>query len=93
MISIKRLRDFWTKHPRAETNLRSWYTVVKLSDWKHFPELKLSFPTADIVGRRTVFDIMGNHFRLIARVNYKTKTVFVLHVLTHKEYDGKKWIE
>lgn len=77
MISLKKLREFWTRHPQAEPALRSWHTIVKASDWKHFPDLKQSFPSADIVGRRTVFDIMGNHFRLIARVNYQTKLVFV----------------
>ena len=58
---------------------------MRASDWSHFPDLKQSFPSADIVGRRTVFDILGNRFRLIARVNYRTKLVFVLHVPTHAE--------
>jgi len=87
------LREFWTNHPQAETALCAWYAIVRASDWKHFPDLKQLFPSADIVGRRTVFDTMGNRFRLIARVNYRTKLVFVLHVLTHAEYDRKKWIK
>jgi mRNA interferase HigB len=93
VISIKKLREFWTNHPQAETALRAWYTIVNASDWKHLPDLKQSFPSADLVGRRTVFDILGNRFRLIARVNYQTKLVFVLHVLTHVEYDQKKWMK
>lgn len=93
MISVKKLREFWTNYPQTEVPLRSWYTVVNNSDWKHFPDLKQSFPSADIVGRRTVFDILGNRFRLIARVNYQTKLVFVLSVLTHAQYDLKKWMK
>lgn len=91
VVSIKKLREFWTEHPQSETALRAWYTIAKAAEWKHFAELKKSFPAADVVGRRTVFDISGNRFRLIARVNYKTRRVFVLYVLTHKEYDREKW--
>ena len=44
-----------------------------------------------MVGRRTVFNIHGNAYRLIARVNFVTQRVFILHVLTHKEYDKGDW--
>lgn len=93
VISTKKLREFWAKHPKAETSLRAWCTITKLAKWKHFPELRQSFPAADVVGRRTVFDIAGNRYRLIARVNYEAQRVFVLYVLTHDEYDEKKWTE
>jgi mRNA interferase HigB len=93
VISIKKLREFWTKYPKAESALRAWYTIAKAATWKHFPELKQSFPAADLVERRTVFDVSGNHFRLVARVNYKTQGVFVLYVLTHREYDANRWQE
>jgi len=35
----------------------------------------------------TVFNIANNKYRLIARVNYESRNVFVLHILTHKSYD------
>jgi mRNA interferase HigB len=93
IISIKKLREFWTKYSKAESALRAWYTITKAASWEHFPDLKRSFPAADLAGRRTVFDVSGNHFRLIARVNYKTHRVFVLYVLTHREYDANRWQE
>jgi mRNA interferase HigB len=49
------------------------------------------FAHADIVGRRTVFNIHGNDYRLIARVNYKTKRVFILYILTHVDYSKGGW--
>ena len=49
------------------------------------------FAHADVVGRRTVFNIHGNDYRLVARVNYKTKRVFILHILTHVEYSKGGW--
>jgi mRNA interferase HigB len=45
----------------------------------------------DMHGRRTIFDVGGNKCRLIARVNFEQKLVFVLHVLTHPEYDKGGW--
>ena len=54
-------------------------------------ELKQVYHNADLVGRRTVFNIAGNKYRLIARVNYQSQRVFVLHLLTHAEYDKGAW--
>jgi mRNA interferase HigB len=53
--------------------------------------LKQVYRNADLVGRRTVFNIAGNKYRLIPRVNYHTQRVFVLHLLTHVEYDRGAW--
>ena len=49
------------------------------------------FRHADVVGRRTIFNIKGNKYRLIARVNYRTRRVFILHVLTQEEYGRGAW--
>jgi len=53
--------------------------------------MRSDFAHADPVGRRTVFNIHGNAYRLIARVNFKTKRVFILHILTHAAYDKEHW--
>ena len=36
---------------------------------------------------RVVFNIRGNHYRLIALVDYKLLGVLILWVGTHREYD------
>ena len=56
-------------------------------------ELRLVYPNVDLVGRRTKFSISGTKYRLIARVNYRTQRVFVLHLLTPAEYDKEAWKE
>jgi hypothetical protein len=33
----------------------------------------------------------GQRYRLIARINYRTRKAFVLHILTHSDYDKGKW--
>ena len=71
--------------------LMNWYRIAKRADWDSLVEVRRDFAHADIVGRRTVFNIHGNDYRLIARVNYKTKRVFILHILTHVEYSKGGW--
>jgi mRNA interferase HigB len=93
MRIIKRgaLERFWREHPDAKASLESWYTVVRRAKWKTPAEMKLVYRNADLVGRRTVFNIAGNKYRLIARVNYEGQRVFVLYLLTHAEYDKGAW--
>jgi mRNA interferase HigB len=93
MRIIKRgaLVQFWERHPDAKANLESWYGVVRRAAWQTPVEMKQIYHNADLVGRRTVFNIAGNKYRLIARVNYQTQCVFVLHILTHAEYERGGW--
>jgi mRNA interferase HigB len=93
MRIIKRdaLVQFWERHPDAKANLESWYGVVRRATWQTPVEMKQIYHNADLVGRRTIFNIAGNKYRLIARVNYQTQRVFVLHILTHAEYDRGGW--
>ncbi|HET6176773.1 MAG TPA: type II toxin-antitoxin system HigB family toxin, partial [Candidatus Sulfotelmatobacter sp.] len=59
--------------------------------WTTPAEMKAIYRNADLVGRRTVFNIAGNKYRLIARVNYRSQRVFVLFLLTHAEYERGLW--
>ena len=93
MCIIKRgaLVQFWERHPDAKASLESRYGVVRRANWRTPAEMKMVYPHAGLVGRRTVFDIAGNKYRLIARVNYQTQRVFVLYILTHADYDRGDW--
>ena len=82
---------FWERHPDARASLESWYGVVRRANWRTPAEMKAVYPHADLVGRRTVFNIAGNKYRLIARVNYQAQRVFVLYILTHADYDRGDW--
>ena len=89
MRIVKRaaLVRFWSQHPDAKGNLGAWYGVVRKAKWTTPIEMKQVYANADLVGRRTVFNMAGNKYRLIARVNYVSQTVFVLHMLRHSDYD------
>ncbi|HMD40306.1 MAG TPA: type II toxin-antitoxin system HigB family toxin [Candidatus Acidoferrum sp.] len=93
MRIIKRgaLEAFWQIHADAKPSLESWYAVVRRANWQTPMEMKQVYANADLAGRRTIFNIAGNKYRLIARVNYRTQRVFVLYILTHAEYDRRAW--
>src|SRR5579872_651316 len=88
IISKAILRNFINEHPDAEGAMELWYAVTKEANWKNFAELKISFNSTDSVGNdRYVFNIRGNTYRLIALIIFKVRTVFILFVGTHQEYD------
>lgn len=91
VISQKRLKEFWEKHPRAEKPLRVWYRVAEQAKWEKFADVKGPYPRADSVRKCTVFDIGGNKYRLIVIIRYQKGTIYIRHVMTHKEYDRGTW--
>lgn len=87
IISIKMLRDFWLKHPSAESALRQWHSVVEHIDFKDFGHIREFFNSADYVPPFVVFDVAGNNYRLVVVVQYRAKRMYVREVMTHREYD------
>jgi mRNA interferase HigB len=77
-----RLRTGVKKH------LDAWCAEVEKGSWKDPAELKAQFRSASIVsGERVVFNIKGNHYRLVVAINYHSQILLVIWLGTHKEYD------
>lgn len=93
VITRKRLLEFSKKYPEAEVLLDRWYRIVKCTNFESFSDLRKIFPSADQVGRLTVFNIGGKKFRLITFVVYAKKRIYIRKILTHKVYDKGKWKE
>ena len=93
IISLKRIREFSFTHRDAGPSLMAWYKTAKKCNWQSLAELRKVYPSADSVGRYTVFNIRGNKYRLIARIVYRSQTLFVVAVMTHEEYNLGKWKE
>ena len=75
-----------------------WYKVTKAAKWRNRGDARSTFGHAGIVrvgsGRTAVvLNIGGNKSRLIAAIHFDRETVYVLRVLTHKEYTRGKWKE
>lgn len=82
------LKAFADKHPDAEPQLEAWYAETKRAKWATPTEVKAQYRNASILrGSRVVFNICGNKYRLVTKINYETGIVFIRFLGTHKEYD------
>ena len=91
VISRKTLSDYWKKLPETEQALKSWFSEAQKAQWTSPAEIKEKYRSASFLkGNRVVFNICGNKLRLIVRINYASKTVFIRFVGTHSEYDKIK---
>ena len=90
IISKRSLRDFWAIHPESASALLHWHNVLERALAADFAALKTTFNTVDWVKGYVVFDVGGNKYRVIARIVFTTQTVYIKHVLTHREYDAWK---
>lgn len=91
IISRSRLLEFARRHRSAAEALDVWYRIAKRAEWQNLSEVREAFGSADAVGNFTVFNIKGNHYRLIVDINYSRQCIFIKYVLTHKEYDKDVW--
>ncbi len=94
ILSKSTLREFWHKHEDCENQLLSWYKEVKLRDYATSEELIESFPNCRAIGeQRYIFNIKGNKYRLVVKVNFDLKTIWVRFIGTHSEYDNINALE
>lgn len=89
IIAKKTLRKFWERHPDAKGPLLAWYGEVEHEDWAKPADVKAKYGHASIIdSERVVFNIKGNHYRLVVRIDYVRRIVYVRFVGTHADYDG-----
>ena len=88
VIAKKILRDFWEKHSDSEQQLKSWYLEVSNTEWGSPNEIKTEYPSASIINNnRIVFNIKGNKYRLIIKINYDYQIIWIRFIGTHSEYE------
>lgn len=93
VISRKKLLEAANEHAGLGGPLDVWYRIARKARWTSLMEVRQVFPSADAVGKFTVFNIKRNAFRLITEINYHTGKVFPRHVLTHAAYSKEGWKE
>ena len=88
VIAKKILRDFWEAHADCEQQLKAWFQETSKSDWKSPNDIKQQYPVASILSNnRVVFNIKGNNYRLIVKINYDYQMVWIRFIGTHAQYD------
>jgi len=92
IIAKRTLREFWesdSEYLDSKGALESWHDETNRTEWSTPQEVKAQFGTASILkDSRVVFNIHGNKYRLVVKINYAYKIVYNHFVGTHKQYDA-----
>ncbi|MBI3541272.1 MAG: type II toxin-antitoxin system HigB family toxin [Deltaproteobacteria bacterium] len=91
LLGANHIDEFIKKHSETKNALRRWQKLIVETDYKNMSELRKTFPTADYVAEKTVFNVGGNKIRTITVIEYGIKQLIITHVLTHEEYDRNRW--
>lgn len=82
------LRDFWEIHTDCEEQLKTWYHETEHANWQTPNDIKIEHASASFLqNNRIVFNIKGNRYRLIVRINYDYGVLWIRFIGTHAEYD------
>lgn len=92
IIAKRTIVEFYKNKPEytdAKGQLEAWYAEVRSAHWKNPSDVKVLYRSASILkSNRIVFNICGNKYRLIVKVNYPAQIVFIRFIGTHKQYDA-----
>jgi mRNA interferase HigB len=91
IITIPKLRQFYEKHTDSEIALKLWIVRAKHGHWNSFADVKRDCPSVRTDRRFTIFNIKGDHYRLLVRIEYQLKRIYIRYILTHEEYSQKRW--
>ena len=81
------MRGFWEIHPDSEQLLKSWFQETLKAERTNPNEIKVEYPSASILDdNRVVFNIKGNHYRLIVKISYDHQMIWIRFIRTHSEY-------
>lgn len=92
VLGRDKLMAFSTTHASAKTALDAWFSDAESSNWQTPQDIKDRYRSADFLAdNRVIFNIKGNHFRLVVKVRYQNGIVVVEWVGTHAEYSKKRF--
>lgn len=88
VISKRILREFWELHPECKGQLQAWFSEAEKANWQSPADIKKEYPSASILkSKRVVFNIKGNTYWLIVRINYDYSLVWIRFIGTHEDYN------
>jgi mRNA interferase HigB len=88
VISRRPLNELAKRCPDAKVELDAWFHEVEAALWANPAQVKEKYGSASILkGSRVVFNICGNKYRLVVKINYSYGVVYVRFAGTHREYD------
>lgn len=94
MILVGRdlLDHFSRQHADLRRPLQAWVKEVEDARWRTPQDIKNRYRSVDFrPGNRVIFDLKGNHYRLIAVVRYQGGILLVEWIGTHADYDRRSF--
>lgn len=69
-------------------SLKAWFQVASKAEWFSPDKVKVDFPSVSFLAdNRMVFNIKGNHYRLIVKISYDYQIIWIRFIGTHAAYD------
>ncbi|MBN1191833.1 MAG: type II toxin-antitoxin system HigB family toxin [Dehalococcoidales bacterium] len=90
IIARSTLINFYQMHSHgdAKSALEAWYREVRTAVWQSWKGVKQKYGNASILkNNRVVFNICGNKYRLVVKINYDAQVVYIRFIGTHRDYD------
>ncbi len=91
IIGTALLDAFTAKHTDAKKPVEAWCSIVRNATWARPQDIKNQFRTVDFLkNNRAIFNIKGNHYRIVVQVRYVEGKLSIEWIGTHAEYSRKK---
>ena len=88
IIGYRQLDAFSRKHRDAAAPLARWCREVAAVEWSGPQAIREMFAAASFrPSNRVIFNLKGNAYRLVVRVNFPLQQVIVEWIGTHAEYN------
>jgi mRNA interferase HigB len=92
VLGRDKLTEFSQKHANAKKALEAWFSEANEADWKTPQDIKNRYRSADFLAdNRVIFNVKGNHYRLVVKVRYQHGIAVIEWVGTHSEYDKQRF--
>ena len=89
MVGRKLLVHFAGRHADVRSQIEAWFSEVEDADWKAPQDIKNRYPNASfLAGNRVVFNLKGNKYRLLVKIQFDLQIVRVVKLGTHAEYSA-----
>lgn len=91
VIARKTLRNFYDQsdYRDSKASLDAWHNEAIKACWRTPGDIKTKYRHASILkNNRVVFNVAGNKYRLVVRIDYQNQIVFIRFVGTHEQYDA-----
>ena len=91
LVKRKSIDNFILHNAGSRNSFRLWLAILKRANWAAPGDITAVFGSADLLGNgsnKVVFDIAGNHYRMICKYHFGVTRVhlYIRWIGTHAEY-------